>query len=512
MSVSASSTAPVLRRPRWLTAIERIRRPYTVMLLWGLAVGFVVALALLAAVPHAWSVIDSRSEDMRAALAVLDEGGPLLAGRHGGTGAYYPVALGDDPGAFTYFPWLGHLFGGVDPRVIMSYFYVVVVASLAAVYPLIFYRLTRSLLAGFAAPLMLVIGIVSMGFIDIYWIPAWGMFALLPPLYLLARDRPRLGFVALVAICLAAGWLSSIRSNSGLGIVLIAAIVLLLRRWHWWRTLPALAVLLLAYMSTSTFVIAAIREHRDQQLGVKSMRDDEMTQHPLYHTAYIGLGYLHNGYHIRFKDGVAAARVRQEAPGTPYFSHRYETTIRHAYFDFLREHPLEALRQYGAKIAVAIADTGPYLLLVLVTMPAMLLLGEGRAIRRLWALLTLPAIIVGVAQPIVAIPGQGYDTELLAVFGVLSILGVCWVLACAESRARTQGGLSFTVSDLRAARSAYARPRDPLGRSMRISAVAITILVLVCTGGFFIRQSALRWQGTPTTVVTRYLGYAPSDA
>jgi hypothetical protein len=508
MSASASSAAVGMRRPRWLSAIEGVRRPRTAMVLYGLAIGLVAALALLAVVPHEWSIMDSRSIGMRASLAVLGEGGPLLVGRHGLKGAYYPVALGDDPGTFTYFPLLGHLFGGVDPVVVLSYFYVVLVASLVAAYPVIFYGLTRSLLAGLAAPVMLLACMVSIGFIDIYWIPAWGMLALLPPLYLMARKWPRFGLMALVAIALAAGWVSSIRSSGGLGIVIAAAIVLLLRRWRWWRMLPALALLAAAYMATSTFVFTAIREQRDHQLGVKMMTDDEMTQHPLYHTAYIGLGYLRNDYGIRFKDEVAAARVLKEAPGTPYFSHHYETVIRGAYFSFWRDHPLEAIRQYGAKAVVVVADAGPYLLLVLLTLPAMLLLGAGRRTIRLWTLLTIPTLVVAFAQPMVAIPEQTYNEELFGVLGVLGILGLCWVLARAEARARERGGLSFSSSQLRVAWATTASEHAALRRSVRISAATIAVLVFFCTGGYFIRESAFRWQGSSPSTLQRYLGSA----
>jgi hypothetical protein len=513
MSMSASSPALGLRRARWLAAVEAVQRPRVAMLLYGLAIGLVSALVLLAVVPHEWSIMQSRSSGMRASLAVLQEGGPLLAGRHGLKGAYYPVALGDDPGAYTYFPLLGHLFGGVDPVVIMSYFYVVAVASLAAAYPLLFYGLTRSILAGIAAPVMLLICMVTIGFIDIYWIPAWGMLALLPSLYLLARRRPRSGLPAMVAIALVAGWLSSIRSNSGLGVLLGAAILLLLRRWRWWRVLPALALLAAAYMVTSTFIFTAIREHRDQRLGVTSMADDKITQHPLYHTAYIGLGYLPNSYGIRFKDGVAFARVQRVAPGTPYLSPRYEATIRNAYYGFVRAHPLETLRQYGAKALVAIANTGPYLLLVLLTLPAMLLLGSDRRLVRLWSLLTLPALLIAFLQPLVAIPAHTYTEELLGVLGALAILGVCRALAYAEQTARERGSLYFGPVELRAAWiTHYASTRAPFRRSVKISAVAIAVLALICTSGYFVRERANRWQGTHPSALQRYLGYVRDNA
>jgi hypothetical protein len=510
MGAPNSSTVLGVRRPRWLSTIEGIQRVHMAMALWGLAVGLAAALVLFAVAPHEWPVLGSRAAGMRAALAVLGEGGPLLAGRHGARGSYYAVAFGDDPGIFVYFPWLGHLFGGVDPVVMLSYFYVAVVAALAAVYPSIFYSLTRSLLAGFAAPIMLVACMLAIGFNDIYWIPAWGMLALLPLLYLLDRNWPPLGLAGLVAVCFAAGWLSSIRSSSGVGILVIAAIILVMRRWRWWRVLPALALLMVAYLFTSTFDMAIIRGDRDHQLGVRAMPDDQVSEHQFYHTAYIGLGYLHNPYGIRYKDAVAGARVQKEAPGTVYGSSRYEAVIRHAYFAFIRDHPLEAVRQYGAKLVVEIADTGPYLLLVLLTLPAMLLLGAGRRVKRRWALLTIPAVLVGLLSPIVAIPGDGYEAELFGALGTLGILGICWALACVESSARRRGGLSFTVGELHTAWSTYATRRGPVRTSMRVSALTITALALLCTGGYLLRQSAARWQGTSLTVLQRYLGALPN--
>jgi hypothetical protein len=511
MSVSVPGAAVALPRARWVVALEGVNRPRLAMTLWGSVAGLVTALVLLKLAPHEWPIMESRATGMRDSLAVLAEGGPLLVGRHSAHGSYYPIALGDDPGAFTYFPWLAHLFGGVDPVVILTYFYVAVVAALAAVYPIVFHRLTGSLLAGLAAPIMLVACLLSMGFDDIYWIPAWGVMVVLPIIFLLVKHWPRGGLFTLLGVSLFAGWLSSIRSSSGLGLLAIAALVVLMRRWRWWRVLAALAVLALAYLSTSTLDIAAIRAQRDHQLGVRAMLDDQMTQHPLFHTAYIGLGYLSNGYGIRFKDEVAAERVHRESPRTPYMSHRYETLIRSAYFGFVKAHPLEALRQYAAKALVELADTGPYLLLVLLTLPAMLLLGSGRRLWRRLALISMPSLVIGFAQPIVALPGQGYDTELLATLGVLGILGICWALGRAEARARARGSLSLSASELRAAWSAHAAHPGSAGRAIRISTVTVTVLVLVCTGGYFVRQAAFRWQGTHVSALLRDLGYTPGD-
>jgi hypothetical protein len=203
--------------------------------------------------------------------------------------------------------------------------------------------------------------------------------------------------------------------------------------------------------------------------------------------------------------------VEQLAPGEVYQSHAYENTIRRAYFDFVKAHPLEALRQYGAKIVVAVADTTPYLLVVLLTLPAMLLFGPDRRVRRLWALLSLPAAFIGFLQPMIAIPTQPYEEEMFGVLGVLGILGLCWVLSRVEIRARERGGLSSALRRPRAAPSIDPGQRDLVRKYARITTAGLAVLVLFCTAGYFIRLSSDRWQGISSGVLMRYVGSVSND-
>ena len=73
----------------------------------------------------------------------------------------------------------------------MRYCYVVLMGLTTSIYPIVFYKLTRSRLAGLAAPVLLLLCVRSFRFVDVYWIPAWGMLTFLPLIYLLARDWPR---------------------------------------------------------------------------------------------------------------------------------------------------------------------------------------------------------------------------------------------------------------------------------------------------------------------------------
>jgi hypothetical protein len=501
VSRSSAEPASALGRFQWSPEAKAIGHPRATLALWGLAVALLATLALISITPRAWPMNDGRGIRLRDSMTVLEHGGPLLLGRHGPQGHLYAVDFGDDEGIFVYIPLLSRLFGVADPVSMLRYLYIALVALTAAFYPMIFYQLTRSLLAGIAAPLMFLVCILSMGFFDLYWIPAWGALALFPLIFLLARDWPRFGLLAIAAISLAASWLSSIRGYSGLGIALAAAIVLLLRRWQWWRLLPALVMLAIIYISINTFVFSAIRADRDHRLGSAAKTVDLTTGHTLWHTAYAGLGYLPNKYGLRFLDSVSVARVEREAPGTPFLSSHYETVIRKAYFSFLGEHPLEALRQYAGKLIVTIADAFPYLLIVLLTLPAALLLSPDRRMVGLWSLLAIPGVIAGILPILLALPMQWYELGHYGVIGVVGIIGSCELLKLVEMAARAPSGVQLRPAGVRAFVNALTYSRTPGWRSVRVSMLAVAMLIALAYCGYLVRQEANRWQGGPSGVL-----------
>lgn len=472
------------------------------MLLWGVAIGFVDALVLWAVSPGQWPMMPSRAADLHASMTVLRQGGPLLLGRHGLAGPFYPIGS-DETGIYVYLPLLSRMLGVVNPTSLLHYCYVTLYGLTAASYPLVFYKLTRSMLAGLAAPIILLVCVMSMGSSDTYWILAWGALTLLPPIYLLARDWPRLGWLALVAISFAAGWLSSIRANSGLPIVMAAVIVLLIHRSSIRRVIPALVLLAVAYISITTFVFGAIRAHSDRRLSA-IVKHEQPAPHA-WHTLYIGLGYLPNSYGVRYKDGVAAARVQREAPGTPYLSSHYVSVIRRAYFDVVREHPLEVLWQYTAKALVTAADAVPYLLPALLVIPAMLLLGSSLRTRRRWMLLTVPVVILNFAPTVIAIPSPSYEMGLYGTLGVVAILGLCWGLAQLETAIVGQDDLRSALIRLRATWSTRYATQRPVRHCVRISAIAFALFLALFIGGHFIRRSADRWQGIPSGALSERL-------
>jgi len=490
----------------WLPFKRAVGHPRATMALWGLLAAALATLVLLTITPAVWPTRDGRGEKLHDSMTVLEHGGPLLLGRHVASGRLYAVDFGDDAGAYVYVPVLSRLFGVADPTRMLRDIYIALVALMIAFYPLIFHRLTNSLLAGFAAPLIGLVCILSMSFVDIYWVAAWGALVLLPLLFLLARDWSRFAFVGLVGIVFLAGWLSSIRSYSGLGIAIAAAIVLVMRRWRWWRLLPALALLAVVYVSINTFVFPAIRADRDHYLGSAARTLDVTSSHTLWHTVYAGLGYLPNGYGLGFLDGVPLAVVEREAPGTPFLSAHYETVVREAYLRFAREHPREVIRQYGAKLLVTIADLTPWSLIAFLTLPAVLLVGAERRIVRRWMLLTIPAVVVAFLPIMAALPELSYEQGLYGVVGLVGVTGICLLLARVEARAREAGGVIAMFAGVRLSWGALAHSRSPGWRAARTSAFAIMLVVTLAFGGGFVRREADRWHNNSSSgVLMEYL-------
>lgn len=444
---------------------------------------------------------------MHDSMTVLEHGGPLLLGRHALGGQLYLVDFGDDPGAYVYIPLLSRLFGVEEPTRMLRFVYVALVVLMVVFYPLVFYQLTRSLLAGLAAPVVVLVCMLAMGFYDIYWMGAWGALALFPLVFLLARDWSRFGLVALIGLVLVAGWLSSIRSYSGLGVAIAAAIVLVMRRWRWWRLLPSLALLAIVYLSISTFIFIPIRADRDHRLGSAAKALDVTSAHPLWHTLYAGLGYLPNDHGLRFVDGVPLAVVEREAPGTPFLSSHYGTVVREAYLRFLRNHPGEAIRQYAAKALVTIADVTPWSLIVVLVLPFVFLLDRDLPITQRWLLLTVPTIIIAFLAVMSAMPNLPYEQGLYGAVGVVGVTAVCMLLAHLEAGARRRGGVTAMLVGTRPSWQSLARGSAPHWRAMRISALGVVLLALLASGGYFVRREADRWANNSSSgVLMEHLG------
>ena len=259
-----------------------------------------------------------------------------------------------------------------------------------------------------AAPLVLLCCVVSLGFNDIYWIPAWATFTLLPPLMILRQSPGRRAWLALIVIALIGGWLQTIRSQSALGPVIAAVIVLAALRLAWWRKLLVLAAMALAYVSIGTFGISAIQHHRDAVARGALANAAETQSHP-----FCGIRCT-SALDTTLTTTASASRTASPPcfsttlPGQSTSRRAYESVLRTAYFNTLRDHPFAVLGQYAAKAWVTLADTVPYLLLIALTLPVLLRQSRRRDVVR-WLVLIAPTFILTFVPTLVAVPLQVYE-------------------------------------------------------------------------------------------------------
>jgi hypothetical protein len=401
--------------------------PRTRLLAYGLAVSIVGTLLLVVSTPAPWSLLATRADGYEASVEVLADGGPPLLGYAAEQAEeYVPLGVTDDQGAYVVVPLVAHLLGLDDATTALEMVFLAVVFMTLVVYPLVFYALFRSTAAAAVAPLVLLAGARLLYYQDVYWVPALAALALLPPLLLIDRRWPRWSFPALLGLLVLASMASSFRSNAGLGVAIAAAIVVLGRPWPIPRKGLAVAALAVAYFSFSVLGMSAIREYRDSWVGDPEFAQGVAASHPVWHTAYIGLGYVPNDYGLRYRDEDAIETVEQIEPGTTYLSAEYEEILRERYVDIATGNPGFFLSVTAPKVLVAMGNAAPLLVLLALLLPVALALRRRLTIRLL--ILALPAVLIAAIQPISAVPFHVYEAGLYGALGlVVLVLIVCLV-------------------------------------------------------------------------------------
>lgn len=474
-----------------------MRRPGA-LLAYGLAVAAITVVGLSFFSPSDWSLLGTRADGFNASAEVLDDGGPPLAGEGGertrdNPRGYFAIGAGDDQGAYLYVPLVQHVFGIEEPLTAVRALFLALFFITIALYPLIFHALFRSLPAALAAPLALAVFLTGLPVTDIYWVPTWAATTLLPLLFLVDRRTPLRAVPMMMGLMVAASFASSIRSNAGLGVALAAAIVFFTRPWTWRRRGLAVALLVVAYLTVTPLGLAAVREYRDSRLDQNLTAMSDNSAHPVWHSIYIGLGYLPNDYKIKYLDEVAFATAKTVDPDIEFLSDEYEELLRNRWVDIATDNPGFVTGLSVQKVVVAVRHSGVYLLAILLVLPFALLLGPERQRMRRYLILTLPTALLAFSAPIVTVPFRPYELGFYGTAALVAILCLAWLMTALE-RARAEGPLRSSV------RSGIERlRREPgTGPAFRAAtrwtlALAAVFAILVVVAGP-IEDRALRWQ------------------
>ncbi len=318
------------------------------------------------------------------------------------------------------------------------------------------------------------------------------MLTLLPFVLLIGGRWPRYGLLALTAVVVLASFAGSIRSHVALGVLLAAAAVVVM---HWrlsWRVVPALAVLGVAYISVSGFAIDRLRDHRDDRAGV-ALSDRAAAGHTLWHPAYLGLGYVSNPYGIRFNDTIGIRHATVKRPGVRYLTPAYERTVRELFFDVAEDDPGYVAEVTVKKALVVVGESAPYLLIVALFVPAMLLVGTQRVRRRRWVALIAPSLAIGLIPPILAIPLREYELGLFGALGLLGLLGIGWAAARLQDELPALRDRAAPVRTVLRRGAEAARAPGPARVVAVIALVAVLALPALFATALALRAEHDRW-------------------
>jgi hypothetical protein len=474
--------------------VSRSGGPLSRALAWGLVWAVIGGAVLYFAGRNPWPVQGALTPELRASLTVLDHGGPALLGYRPGTHVPYAIGYAEDQGTYVIVPVLSHWLGQSNPIAVLRWLWLAAWVFTLLTSAAVFRSLFRSSWAAALAPPTLLVCILSFGFGDIYWVTAWVVVTLMPPLILLVRNRPRRPWLLLLPIALAAGVATTIRGEAGLPVVVAAAAVAVIVGGRWPLRVALLAMVALFYLAPTSIMLPAIRAHRDHRIGI-DLSANEPTSHPLWHSVYIGLGYTSNRYDIHYLDGYGAAAAQEADPGVAYLSPAYVSALRKQ-VDALVEHdPLFVAKAETQKAVVELFIAGPYILLLALLLPAALT-ARGRArLRRSELALFIPALAIGVLPATLAAPFRDYELALLGPLGALGLLAIGSAAARAQGVCRVADGSSVDAPGRMRLMPRSLTGTWPIRATMVTLAITIAILTPTALFARHLEAEHESWEG-----------------
>jgi hypothetical protein len=297
-------------------------------------------------------IMGCRFDDLTNTLEGLDRGAVPLVGFK--DGAYYPIGRGDDLGSYYFIPEIAQRFDlPLQTAIDVFYYGSVAIASIIGVIGLLCYFrcwTARAVSLGLLA--VSVKSIISSG-TDVYLAPACCIVACVPWSLWLAERAQRLTILLSGGLLLgfAIQTASLVRGHGGTGVMLFTLIAVCLAARHTvLRRVGFVVALMVGIAVPQLYKAHLLRESdaylREHRAGYTGRVSDA---HPLWHSIYIGLGYLKNSYGIDYNDTVAYQAAAQIVPGIVYMSSEYDRVLRERVFAIYDKDPTFIFQTLSAK-------------------------------------------------------------------------------------------------------------------------------------------------------------------
>ena len=264
---------------------------------------------------------------------------------------YLQTGGGDDPGILELIPTLSRLAGlPLVPA------YDITVASVIAAGLFIgyagFWKLyAERHLRWLGGGVFVCLGLAEARVADEYMFQISPLVAAIPWLIYFALRRKRFSLTTsavLLAFC--CSWCSLVRAGTMSICMTLLITMFVFRRCIQSPFIPCL-LMILALLPSVIFEQSLIAR-RDAALARAGGSAIAQDSHLLWHTVYIGLGFIHNSEVSEYLDAVAADKVRAIDPTAVYTSPKYELILRHEVWSIIKRKPMLVAGIVAAKAGI----------------------------------------------------------------------------------------------------------------------------------------------------------------
>jgi hypothetical protein len=333
--------------------------------------------------------------------------------------SYLQTGRSDDPAMMELVPTVSRVIG----------------ISLANTYDLIIFAVISSgILIGYAgfwhlcpgrrpraigAAVFLCLGVAEARVADEYMFQISPLIAAIPWLLHLGLNRKKVALTvnaALLAFC--CSWCSLVRSGS-IVICMTFLLTMFITRYRIQKPFLPILLIILACVPSLLFERSQIAR-RDTALAKVGETARSVNSHPLWHTIYIGLGFISNSEVPEYRDGVAGAKVQSIDPTVAYTSAKYQAILRHELWSIVKRKPMLVIGILAAKAGIVI------LLASILLYPARHLIFAERPVLWLDASFLL-TIGMSAMNGIVAVPRASYLLTFLCLTFLYTSIKLCRV-------------------------------------------------------------------------------------
>lgn len=299
-------------------------------------------------------VMPTRLEKINQAIQGYEQTNVPLIYFNGNT--LSPAGVTDEIGVYYFVPLVARLFDLEAEQAAFYFYYGVIYFSLTLGFAGVCF-LFRSWISRFLALLGLIwLGVISTRGGTVYSIPPATVAAVLPWfLYFSSKIKLTPFFLGISFLSGAAiGFSNSIRPHGATGLILLMGVLIIFLKYpikDKLKILSALALGLLIPVLTFTYLSGKRDAYLTQQ--TETYQPSEPISQ-LWHSIYIGFGYLNNPLGIKYEDSVAFDKVRSISPDTIAFSKEYVKILKAEVFRIICSQTNFVIKTVFAKIGVVL--------------------------------------------------------------------------------------------------------------------------------------------------------------